>query len=113
MEIDLLRQGRRVPMRDPLPDTPYFVFLSRAEDRPVLEVWPIQLRDRLPVVPVPLLPGDSDAPLDLQAAFTAVYDAYSYDLSIDYTRPPEIPLAGDDPAWATRRLEGVVSKRPS
>lgn len=112
MEIDLLRQGRRVPMRDPLPDAPYFVFLSRAEDRPVLEVWPIRLRDRLPVVPVPLLPGDSDAPLDVQAAFTAVYDAYNYDLSIDYTHPPEIPLAGDEAAWAARLLEGVVSQQP-
>jgi hypothetical protein len=31
LEIDLLRKGRRVPMRDPLPDEPYFVLLSRAE----------------------------------------------------------------------------------
>jgi len=111
MEIDLLRQGRRVPMRDPLPAAPYFVLLSRAENRPVLEVWPIQLRDRLPVVPVPLLPGDDDAPLDLQAALTAVYDAYNYDLSLDYTRPPEIPLAGDDAAWAAGLLKSVASGR--
>jgi hypothetical protein len=35
MEIDLLRSGERVPMRQALPSVPYFVFLSRAEARPV------------------------------------------------------------------------------
>src|SRR5579885_1096203 len=28
LEIDLLRKGRRVPMEEPLPPAPYFVFLS-------------------------------------------------------------------------------------
>jgi len=31
LEIDLLRQGQRVPMQKPLPAAPYFIFLSRAE----------------------------------------------------------------------------------
>ena len=38
MEIDLLRTGERVPMRQPLPSVPYFVLVSRAETRPVTEV---------------------------------------------------------------------------
>jgi hypothetical protein len=29
IEIDLLRRGRRVPMQQPLPPAPYFIFLSR------------------------------------------------------------------------------------
>src|SRR5207248_10336320 len=33
MEIDLLRTGQRVPMRDPLPPAAYFVLLNRAERR--------------------------------------------------------------------------------
>lgn len=69
LEIDLLRLGQRVPMRQPLPSAPYFVFLSRAPDRPIIEVWPVSLAEPLPVVPVPLLPGDADVPLDLQQAF--------------------------------------------
>ena len=40
LEIDLLRPGRRVPMREPLPGSAYFVFLSRAGHRPKTEVWP-------------------------------------------------------------------------
>ncbi len=35
IEIDLLHQGQRVPVLDPLPPKPYFVFLCRAERRPV------------------------------------------------------------------------------
>ncbi|HEX6383294.1 MAG TPA: DUF4058 family protein [Anaerolineae bacterium] len=65
IEIDLLRQGKRVPMKHPLPPAPYFVFLSRAEKRPIADVWPIALSDPLPTVPIPLLPDDGDAFLDL------------------------------------------------
>jgi hypothetical protein len=37
-EIDLLRRGQRVPMQKRLPLAPYFIFLSRAERRPMVEV---------------------------------------------------------------------------
>lgn len=93
LEIDLLRQGQRVPMHEPLPDAPYFIFLSRAERRPVVEAWPVTLADALPTVPVPLLPNDADVPLDLQAVLGAVYEQLRYDLSIDYTRPLDVPLS--------------------
>jgi len=83
------------------------VFLSRVERRPIAEVWPIQLSEPLPMVPVPLLRGDPDVMLDLQAALTAAYDAYRYDLSVDYTRPPEVPLEGDDAQWAEERLRAA------
>jgi hypothetical protein len=104
MEIDLLRAGQRVPMQQPLPERPYFVFLSRAENRPITEVWPISLDQALPVVPVPLLPGDPDAPLDLQSAFTATYDLLGYNLAIDYGEPPEVPLEGGSASWVAGRL---------
>lgn len=112
IEIDLLRQGHRVPMQQPLPAVPYFVFLSRAERRPILEVWPIQLPMRLPVIPVPLLADDPDVPLDLQLALDTVYDALSYDLSVDYTRPADIPLAGEAAVWAAEQMRqaGIVAR---
>src|SRR5437763_12044975 len=51
MAIDLLRGGRRVPMQQALPPQAYFVLLSRAQRRPMMEVWPIALEQSLPVVP--------------------------------------------------------------
>jgi len=92
MEIDFLRSGRRMPMRRPLPRAPYFVFLSRAEDRPFTDVWPIRVAEPLPRVPVPLS-GDADLELDLQQALTAIYDTFSYDLAVDYTHSPTLPLS--------------------
>ncbi len=109
LEIDLLRRGRRVPMQEPLPTASYFVFLSRAERRPVTEIWPIQLEERLPVIPVPLLKGDADVPLDLQRALNTVYDALNYDLSVDYTQLPEVPIEGDAAVWTTERLRAAGS----
>jgi hypothetical protein len=104
LEIDLLRQGQRVPMQRPLPPAPYFIFLSRAEKRPLTEIWPISLKEPLPVVPIPLLPEDADVALDVQQVFTTTYDLLGYDLALDYTQPPEIPLLKEDAAWAEARL---------
>lgn len=99
VEIDLLRKGKRVPMRQALPKAAYFVFVSRVAERPLTEVWPIQLRQPLPRIMLPLLPGDADIPFDLQAAFTQAYDAVGYDLILDYIRPPDAPLDAEDREW--------------
>lgn len=105
LEIDLLRQGNRVPMQQPLPDAPYFVFLSRVAQRPMMDVWPVQLQNRLPIVPVPLLVEDDDVPLDLQLAVNTVYDDFSYDLSVDYSQPPDVALEGETAVFVQTILQ--------
>jgi hypothetical protein len=107
MEIDLLRRGRRVPMRQPLPSAPYFVLLSRAERRPLTEVWPITLDQPLPTVPVPLRESDPDVPLDLQLALTNVYDLCSLDLAVNYAGPPDVRLPPEAATWAEERLRAA------
>ncbi len=107
LEIDLLRQGTRAPPLIGLPQSDYFVFLTRAKRRRVTEVWPIGICDPLPVLPVPLLPGDDDVPLGLGHALRAIYDEARYDLSVDYRQPPVPPLAPDDAAWAQELLASV------
>ena len=107
MEIDLLRAGQRVPMRQPLPSVPYFVFLSRAEMRPSTDVWPIRLSTPLPTVAVPLLAGDADVSLDLQQAMSNVYDLAGYDLAVDYSVPPETALGSEDAVWVEALLKGL------
>ena len=105
LEIDLsVRRSARFPTGKPLPAVPYFVFLNRAEKRKEVEVWPIALESRLPEVAVPLLPGDADAKLDLQAALTTVYDILGYDELLDYGKPPSGPLSDAELKWVDEQL---------
>lgn len=104
LEIDLLRKGTRVPMHEELPESPYFVFLSRKQRRPMTDIWEIGLNQSLPTIPVPLLPGDDEVTLDLQQAFTNVYDSVGYDLMLDYTREADVPLKGKAAKWAASLL---------
>lgn len=106
MEIDLLRGGERPPLAEPVPAAPYYVVLSRASLRPRVEVWPIQLADPLPLLPVPLIEPDPDAPLDLKAAVTTVYERGPYRRVINYEEPPPPPpLSAEEATWLEERLK--------
>lgn len=108
LEIDLLRGGVRPPLERPAPAAPYYVTLSRVERRPRVEVWPIQLADKLPILPVPLLSPDPDVPLDLGAIVAAVYERGGYTSLIDYRQPPPPPPLPDDEAqWLDHHLQEV------
>ena len=104
VEVDLLRVGTRFPASVPLPPAPYYVFISRNERRKKAEVWPIQLEESLPSVPVPLLPEDADASLDLQQALSTIYDIFGYDELLNYDRQPHGPLTEQQAAWIDQRL---------
>lgn len=105
LEIDLLRGGERPPLERPVPAAPYYVVLSRADYRPTVAVWPIQLADPLPVLPVPLLEPDPDAALDLGAAVAGVYERGAYASQIDYRRPPPPPeLSEAEQGWLEKLL---------
>lgn len=105
LEIDLLREGERRPLEPQVPGAPYYVLLSRAGRRPAVDVWPIQLRDPLPALPVPLLAPDPDARLDLAAVVRSVYDRGPYRRVIDYRQPPPPPaLSETEVAWVDAYL---------
>ena len=106
LEIDLLREGQRPVPRVGSSRAPYYVFLTRAGHPGRAEVWPIQLRDPLPVVPVPLRPPDADTPLNLAKALPAIYDEARYDLSLNYGQPPDPPLEGAEAEWAAELSRG-------
>jgi hypothetical protein len=88
MELDLLRGGERSPLETSLPPAPYYVTLARVDNRPYVDIWPILLEARLPVLPVPLSTPDPDVPLDLGAVVRAVYERGGYATRIDYRQPP-------------------------
>ena len=91
-------------MDEPLPRGDFYVFVSRAEQRPMCDVWYFSLRDRLPEIPIPLAAGDADLVLDLRGVFDAVYDDATYSETLNYRRQPLPPLAAVNADWVAERL---------
>lgn len=87
MEIDLLRRGTRMPLASEYPAGEYFIALFRMTRPGKCGLWPIGLREPLPVVPVPLMPGESEVRLDLAPMVDTIYVGSNYGLSINYALP--------------------------
>jgi len=105
LEVDLLRRGKRPWPEATLPATPYMVALIRARSAQA-DIWPVALREPLPVLPVPLLPEDPDVPLDMQAALGTIYAEAQYGLTIDYSADPPPPaLPTEVRIWVAQRVQ--------
>jgi hypothetical protein len=72
--------------------------------RLMIDVWPVQLEKPLPFIPIPLWEGDADVALDLQQAFSMVYEIIGYNERVDYTQQPTTPLTPTGAAWFDERL---------
>jgi hypothetical protein len=107
VEIDLLRKGTHVtavPRRLARAKAGAFDYHASIHrfDRPRdFLVYPIRLEQRLPALAIPLLPGDPEVPLDLQAAFDLAYDGGPYRKAVHYGETPIRPrLRPDQAEWA-------------
>ena len=111
IEIDLLRGGQRLPMGGPLPQGDYFVYIGRVarKSRAQVIAWP--LRTKLPKIPVPLLPEDPEAELDLGAAFEAAYEPAFYSRRLPYREPIKPPFREADVGWVSERLAALSETR--
>jgi hypothetical protein len=109
VELDLLRGGKRLPMVS-VPPGDYYAIVSRGNRRPRADVYAWTLLQPLPTISIPLKPGEPEVPLDLQQAFTAVYDRARYHLSLNYAAPLATPLSEADAAWLEQRR--VARGRP-
>lgn len=99
IKIDLLRGGHPFPiLGESLGD--YRILICRANQRPIADLYAFNLRQPIPTVPVPLLPGEEEPLLDLQKLLNYVYERGRYHLAIDYTKPPQPPLLEEDAEWA-------------
>lgn len=110
IELDLLRAGKRMPMGKPLPDGDYHVIVSKADKRPIADVYSWTIRQPLPTIPVPLAGDDPDVPLNLQEVLNIVYDQAGYDYTLPYEQEPDPPLRPEDTEWAREILSKVVTR---
>lgn len=101
VEIDLLRDGDRLPLGKPRPVVAdYYILSSPADRRPTSSVWAFDVRDPIPVIPVPVRAGVDPIPLDLRACLDTAYDNGHYDEKLDYSLPPVPALRPADADWA-------------
>jgi hypothetical protein len=72
----------------------------RGHKRPRAALYPFNLRQPIPRFSLLLLPGDDEPEVDVGAILHAMYQRARYDLSLDYSRPPVLPLDEEDVEWA-------------
>lgn len=112
VEIDLLRDGARMPFGKPSPRiADYYLFVCRGKSYPEAEVWPFTIREPIPAIPVPLKPEHDDVRLDLQSCVTEIYDTNRYAARTDYSQQPSPPLRRGDAEWASELLKKYAATR--
>jgi hypothetical protein len=115
VEIDLLREGKRMfefpeTLLSPQRQKPYYVTVYRAVKPGECELYAIDLRDRLPVVHVPLRAEDRDVHLALQPLMNRVYRNGRF--PINYDEPSVPPLQGADADWGRQAVTAGKLKVP-
>jgi uncharacterized protein DUF4058 len=112
VEIDLVRSGDwpallrpHVCPRDGV--SCYRVTVRLAADPAAVYLYPLRLQQPLPSIPIPLRPNDAEVRLDLQSLVEGAYLNGRYDRRLDYSKPPEPPLSGDDAAWSDQLLSAA------
>lgn len=109
VEIDFHRRGPHVldvpeDVVEALRPWCYLANLVR-RDTDEYQFYPIQLREPLPTIRIPLKPDDEDARLNLQEVFTRCYDLGPYPERINYAADPPPPeLDPEDAKWADELL---------
>lgn len=105
LEIDLIRRGQRQCKHPVAQSAHYLVTLLRGNIDEI-NIWAIDVKDELPVLPIPLKQNDATAILDLQRAFDSMYQERLYADSVDYEK--ELPPPGfstEDKKWIKSKLE--------
>ncbi len=105
VEIDLLRQGKSMPILETDIHNDYQILVSRSNIRPKAELYHFNLQDKIPQFILPLRSEDTEPIVDLQTLLHEIYDQGGYDLRLDYSRSPVPSLSGKDTVWVDELLK--------
>ncbi len=113
VEIDLLRAGLHTTagpldyLTEAVGPFDYHVSVHQSDRFEDYFIYPVRLAERLPEIAIPLLPGDGEVALDLQAVFDRAYDTGPYRRRIRYAEAePVPPLRPEDREWAAGLIRG-------
>ncbi len=71
-----------------------------------MQLWTFNVKDKLPVIPIPLKTPDKAIPLDLNKALQAAYQSGYYHLAINYKQSPPPPQFTDkEQLWIQKQIE--------
>ncbi|MCU0541493.1 MAG: DUF4058 family protein [Oscillatoriaceae cyanobacterium Prado104] len=102
VEIDLLREGIPLPVETGDVQSHYRILISPSQTRPISDMYPFNLGDRIPAFLLPLRSEDSEPILDLQSLVDELYEQLGYDYFIDYNSNPPSP-------WLRSEITEVLS----
>lgn len=103
VEIDLLRSGHSLPMNNAL-SSDYHVLISRETERPVADLYPFNLQDQMPIIPIPLQAADQEPTVDLKQIIEDIIVRSGYTHFIDYMIEPIPNLPQADQRWLDELL---------
>lgn len=104
VEIDVLRKWESMPILNNSIQSDYRILVSPSNRRPFADLYAFNLRDSLPIFPLPLREEDVEPIVNLPELFAGIYDRAGYDYRIDYNREPVPSLSEEDRVWATQVL---------
>ena len=122
IELDLLRGGTHttaVPLeqlRKKAPPYDYHVCVHPFDELGKFLVYTVTLEQRLPEIAIPLLPGDGNVRVELQAVFDRCYDAGPYRRRVAYDPARMAPaLRPEQAEWVARVLKekDLPAREPS
>ncbi len=120
VEIDLLRGGQHTTpvswerLSRKAGPFDYHVSVHRFDQQGRFFIYPRRLPDPLPVIGIPLLPGDDQVSLDLQAVLNRCYETGPYRRRVVYESNRIVPpLTPEQTEWLERdiltKLDGIDS----
>jgi hypothetical protein len=112
VEIDLLRAGEPMPLKGSPPPSDYRILICRQPQRRTASLYSFSYKVPIPAITIPLLPGDPEPALDLNAVLHALIDRARYDVDIDYRLPPRPRLRPEDESWAATILAQATEETP-
>lgn len=107
VEIDLLIRGGHAQLAEPLPPGDYFAMTFRGDRRPDVDVYPWNLRDPMPPVPIPLRGPVEAVNLLLAEASAATYDRGRFDSKLEYESPYPAFLSPAQIQWVEEILHAA------